>query len=87
MEEKKGKNVTIKVLGSGCKRCHALYANTVEAVKNLGLGISVEYITDMETVLKYGVMSMPSLVVSEKVVSTGSVLSTPKIESLLKTIL
>ncbi len=32
-----------------------------------------EYVTDMKKVMAYGVMSMPALVVNEKVVSMGKV--------------
>ena len=35
----------------------------------MGLSVEVEYITDMQKVMEYGVMSMPALVVNEKVVS------------------
>ena len=64
----------IKVLGAGCKSCHELYENAKKAVTAAGLSIEVEYITDMEKIMSYGVMSMPALVVNEKVVSMGKVL-------------
>ena len=77
-----GKN-TIKVLGSGCKNCHDLYEASKTAVQNLGLAIEVEYVTDMEKIMEYGVMSMPALVVNEKVVSMGKVLKATDVEKLL----
>lgn len=73
----------IKVLGAGCKSCHEFYENTKEAVKNAGFSVEVEYITDMEKVMEYGVMSMPGLVVNEKVVSMGKVLKAADVEKLL----
>lgn len=73
----------IKVLGSGCASCHALYENTKEAVQKMGLSIEVEYVTDMQKIMEYGVMSMPALVVNEKVVSMGKVLKSADIEKLL----
>lgn len=73
----------IKVLGSGCKSCHALLESTKEAVKAMGLGVEVEYVTDMQKIMEYGVMSMPSLVVNEKVVSMGKVLKAADVEKLL----
>ena len=73
----------IKVLGSGCKSCHALLEATKEAVQNMGLSIEVEYVTDMAKIMEYGVMSMPALVVNEKVVSMGKVLKTADVEKLL----
>ena len=74
----------IKVLGAGCKSCHEQYENAKAAVKALGLSVEVEYITDMEKVMEYGVMSMPAIVVNEKVVSMGKVLKAADVEKLLR---
>lgn len=73
----------IKILGSGCKNCHALLENTQTAVKNMGLSVEPEYVTDMEKIMEYGVMSMPAMVVNEKVVSMGKVLKAADVEKLL----
>ena len=73
----------IKVLGAGCKSCHKQYENAKQAVKDMGLFIEVEYITDMQKVMEYGVMSMPALVVNEKIVSMGKVLKPNDIITLL----
>ena len=73
----------IKVLGSGCASCHALYENTKEAVQKMGLAVEVEYVTDLQKVMEYGAMSMPALVVNENVVSMGKVLKTNDVEKLL----
>ncbi len=74
----------IKVLGSGCKNCHALYENAQEAVKAAGLNVEVEYITDLQKVMEYGVMSMPALVINEQVASIGKVLKAGDIKKLLE---
>ena len=74
----------IKVLGAGCKSCHALLEAAEEAVRSVGLTIEVEYVTDMEKIMQYGVMSMPALVVNEQVVSMGKVLKSKEVETLLK---
>lgn len=71
----------IKVLGSGCNSCHQLYENVKKAVD--GTGIEVEYITDLQKIMDYGAMSMPALVVNEKLVSTGKVLKPADIRRLL----
>lgn len=73
----------IKVLGAGCKSCHEQYKNAKEAVKDMGGSVEVEYITDMQKVMEYGVMSMPALVVNEKVVAMGKVLKSNDIIALL----
>ena len=46
--------------------------------------MEVEYITDMAKIMEYGVMSMPAIVVNEKVVSFGKVLKTTEVEKLLQ---
>lgn len=73
----------IKVLGAGCKSCHEQYENVKAAVEAMGLTVEVEYITDMEKVMEYGVMSMPAIVVNDKVVSMGKVLKAADVEKLL----
>lgn len=74
----------VKVLGAGCASCHKQYENAKEAVKNMGLDTQVEYITDMQKVMEYGVMSMPAIVVNEKVVSMGKVLKASEVEKLFR---
>ena len=73
----------IKILGAGCKSCHEQYENAKAAVKAMGLSVEVEYITDMEKIMAYGVMSMPAIVVNEQVVSMGKVLKAADVEKLL----
>lgn len=73
----------IMVLGAGCKSCHEQYENVKAALKTMGLNIEVEYITDMQKVMEYGVMSMPAIVVNEKVVSMGKILKSADVEKLL----
>lgn len=76
-------NCRIKVLGAGCASCHTLYENTKEAIQKMGLLEEVEYVTDMQKIMEYGVMSMPALVVNEKAVSMGKVLKSADVEKLL----
>jgi len=74
---------SVKVLGSGCKSCHALLVSTNEALKEMGVPFEAEYVTDMAAVASYGVMSTPALVVNEKVVSMGKVYSKAEVQKLL----
>ena len=57
--------------------------DSVLGFRALGLNVEVEYITDMEKVMEYGVMSMPAIVVNDKVVSMGKVLKAADVEKLL----
>lgn len=80
----RGNGCNIKVLGAGCKSCHEQHENVKKAVANMNLDAEVEYITDMEKVMSYGVMSMPAIVVNEQVVSMGKVLKASQVEDLLR---
>ena len=76
----------IKVLGAGCKSCHEQYEQAQQAADAMGLSVKVEYITDMQKVMEYGVMSMPAIVVNDRVVSMGKVLKAAEVEHLQRQI-
>ncbi len=76
--------MNIKILGGGCPSCKKLYENTKKAVAETGITADTEYITDMEKVMAYGVMSLPALVVNEQVVAMGKVLKPAEIVKILE---
>ena len=73
----------IQVLGTGCAKCKALTANAEAAVRELGLAARIEKVEDLREIMRFKVMSTPSLVLDGKVQSTGKVLSTDAIKQLL----
>lgn len=74
---------SIKVLGAGCKACHTLFENVKSAVENLGLSVEVQYVADVEKIASYGTMTIPVIVIDEKIVSAGKVLKINEIERLI----
>ncbi|QUO33508.1 thioredoxin family protein [Faecalicatena sp. Marseille-Q4148] len=74
----------IKVIGAGCKECDTLYANTLEAAKELKVSVTVEKVEDLMEIVRLGVMAAPSLMVDGKVIVKGQVLSTAKLVEKLK---
>lgn len=70
----------IKILGSGCKKCVALGENAMAAAA--GRQAEIVKATGLAEIAAYGVVSTPGLVVDEKVVSTGKVLSPEEIGKL-----
>ena len=54
-----------------------------EAVANKEVHAEVEHITDMEKIMEYGVMSMPALMIDDKIASAGKVLKAKDVEKLL----
>jgi small redox-active disulfide protein 2 len=73
----------IKVLGPGCANCVRLEANAREALTDLGLTGTIEKVTDFPTIIGYGIMSTPGLVVDGVVVSAGRVPSVDDIKRLI----
>ncbi len=73
----------VKVLGPGCKNCLNLERVTRQAIDDLGLDATVEKVTDYPTIVGYGVMSTPALMVDEKLVSSGRVPSKAEVRQLL----
>jgi small redox-active disulfide protein 2 len=75
--------VIIKVLGSGCANCVNLEKAARQAIADLGIEATIEKVTDYPTILGYGVMSTPGLVVDEKVVLAGRVPNAAEVRELL----
>lgn len=73
----------IEVLGSGCAKCKTLYEAVKTAVSEKGVAAEVVKVEDMPSIMKYGVMSTPALVVDGKVLFSGKVASVAEIRKLL----
>ena len=76
----------IKVLGTGCAKCNALEANTVEALKRLEIDEPIEHVKDIVEIAKLGVMSTPALLVDGKILFTGKVATVEEIVTAIKEI-
>lgn len=73
----------IKVLGTGCKKCKELEKNTIAALNELNVEAKVEKVEEIKEIMKYKVMSTPALVIDEKVVSTGKLLTVNELKKML----
>jgi small redox-active disulfide protein 2 len=77
-------DMKIKVLGPGCMNCKNLLETTRQAVKELNVDATIDYVTDMKEIVKY-IMSTPGLVINEQVVHKGKPLpDLDKVKSLIK---
>jgi len=63
----------IKVLGTGCANCKRTKALAAEVINELQIDATVVEVTDIPTIMGYGIMSTPGLVINEKVVGSGGV--------------
>lgn len=73
----------IKVLGSGCTNCKKLYALTQDAVKALGVQAEVIYVTDLQEIMKAGIMRMPGMIINGRVKVMGRVPALKEIKQLI----
>jgi small redox-active disulfide protein 2 len=65
--------MNIKILGTGCPNCKKLEANAKQALEELKIEAEVEKITDIAEIMRYGVMSLPALVVDGEVKLSGRI--------------
>ncbi|MHC4295246.1 MAG: thioredoxin family protein [Planctomycetota bacterium] len=63
----------IQVLGTGCPKCKKLAENTEAAAKTLGIEYEIEKVTDINEIMKFGVMMTPALAVDGEVKVVGKV--------------
>ena len=74
--------ITIQILGTGCTKCKKLYENVSQAIKGRD-DIEVKKVTDIMKIMKFDVIITPAIVINDKVVSSGEVLSVEDIKELL----
>jgi small redox-active disulfide protein 2 len=74
----------IKVLGPGCANCKQMEELTKKALKELGIEVNVDKITDIREIMKY-TMSTPALVINGKLRYSGKPLpSLEKVKELIQ---
>ncbi|MFN2353399.1 MAG: thioredoxin family protein [Desulfopila sp.] len=74
----------IKVLGPGCPKCSALAENAESVAKEMGLDYEIEKISDLNTIMGFGVFMTPGLVVDGEVKSVGKVPTADEIKKMLQ---
>jgi small redox-active disulfide protein 2 len=72
--------MNIRVLGTGCTKCKTLEERIRHLAAKHELSIEVEKVTDLQEIMKYGIMRTPGLVVDGVLKSAGSI---PKDDQLL----
>jgi small redox-active disulfide protein 2 len=73
----------IQILGTGCPKCNKLAENASAAAKSMGLEYQLDKVTDINEIMKFGVMMTPALAVDGKVLVLGKVPSADEIKKLL----
>jgi len=74
----------IQILGTGCPKCKKLAENAEIAAKTLGIEYEIEKVTDINEIMKFGVVMTPALAVDGEVKLVGKMLSPDEIKGLLQ---
>ena len=72
--------ILVKILGTGCKKCQTLEAKVRDLVATNQIEATVEKVTDIQEIVRYGIMMTPGLIINEKVKSFGII---PKDDQIL----
>jgi small redox-active disulfide protein 2 len=73
----------IQILGTGCPKCKKLAENTEAAAKDLDIEYSLEKVTEINEIMKFGVMMTPALAIDGQLKSIGKVISPDEIKKML----
>ena len=73
----------IQILGTGCPKCRKLAENAAAAAEELGIAYELVKVTDINEIMKFGVMMTPALAVDGAVKSSGKAISVEEIKSFL----
>jgi small redox-active disulfide protein 2 len=80
---KESNMLNVKILGTGCANCKATRKVVEAALAARGIRAEVEKVEDMPSIMKYGVMSTPGVVIDGRVVHAGGVPRREDVESWL----
>lgn len=73
----------IQILGPGCPKCKKLAENAQAAVAAAGIECEIVKVTDINEIMKFGVMMTPALAVDGEVKIVGKVPSPDEIKKML----
>jgi small redox-active disulfide protein 2 len=73
----------LQILGTGCPKCRKLAENAQAAVSEAGLECEIEKVTDINEIMKFGVMMTPALAIDGQVKVVGKVPSPEEIRKML----
>jgi small redox-active disulfide protein 2 len=74
---------TIQILGTGCAKCRKLTEQVEVAAQALGIDYTIEKVTDLQQIMKFGVMMTPALAVNGRVKVAGRVPDPDTLRNLL----
>lgn len=73
----------IKILGTGCPKCKLMTSVVQEVVSENNIDATIEKVEDIMEIMKFSVMTTPSLVVDDIITVKGRIPSKKEILELL----
>jgi small redox-active disulfide protein 2 len=74
----------LQILGTGCPKCKKLAENAEMAAQALGIEYTIEKVTDINEIMKMGVMMTPALAVDGEIKVVGKVPDPDGIKELIQ---
>jgi len=74
----------IVLLGPGCFLCNSLEQTLMRVLTETNLPASLEHVTDVNEIARYGISRLPALIINDKVVVAGSSPTARRIKELLE---
>ncbi len=82
-EDVETKDLRILVLGPGCWQCDQLEQTIMRVLNEMSLPASLEHVTDVNEISKYGLVRTPALVINGTVIASGMAPTAKKIKEWL----
>jgi small redox-active disulfide protein 2 len=76
--------IRIQILGTGCPKCKKLAENAQAAVKEAGIECEIVKVTDINEIMKFGVMITPAMAIDGQVKTVGKVPSPEEVRKMLE---
>lgn len=73
----------IKILGTGCSNCRKLESNVRKAISEVNIDAEVIKVEDLKSIMSYGVIRTPAIVINNIVRAYGKVSSVEEIKNYL----
>ena len=73
----------IQILGTGCPKCKKTTEAAEAAVKELGIDAEIVKVTNLNEIMKFGVMMTPALVINGEVKLMGKVPTVEQVKKLI----
>ena len=70
----------VKILGIGCANCKNTLTLVETVAREKGVSIALEKVEDLPSIIGYGVMSTPGVVIDGVVVHAGGIPARSKVE-------